>query len=70
MDQTHRDILKKKRVDIVDNIANPHEVVDALFAGGILTDDLKEQIQVKLFGPRQANSRSLARTSAARSYKQ
>ena len=46
MDQKHRDIPTKKRVKLVDNIANPHEVVDALFSGGILTDDLKEQIQV------------------------
>ena len=47
MDQKHRGILTKKRVELVDNIANPQEVVDALFSGGILTDDLKEQIQAR-----------------------
>ena len=46
MNQEHRSILKRNRVDIIENIANPIDVSEALWAGGVFTESMKQEVEV------------------------
>lgn len=48
MEDHHRDKLKKNRVYLVSNITNVDDILDHLLASGVLTESMKETVEVKL----------------------
>ena len=46
MNQEHRSILKRNRVEIIENIASPVDVSEALFTVGLFTDSMKQEVEV------------------------
>ena len=47
MEELHRRILVTKRQDIMNNIASPLDVADALYASGVLTSNLLEEVKAE-----------------------
>ena len=48
MNQAHRTVLKRNRVDIIEGIANPIDVSEALYINGIFTESIKQEVEVGL----------------------
>lgn len=47
MEERHRKVLRDNRVLIRDNVGNPDEVNDLLYANGVFTEDMKQQVAVR-----------------------
>lgn len=47
MDERHRSVLKRNRVKIIENIANPIDVSEALYANGVFTDSMKQEVEAE-----------------------
>ena len=48
MNPEHRSVLKRNRVKLIEGIADPLSVADALFANGVFTDSMKQEVEVIL----------------------
>ena len=46
MNQAHRSVLKRNRVDIIEGIANPIDVSEALYINGVFTESMKQEVEV------------------------
>ena len=46
MDPAHRTMLKKNRVEIIEGIANPIDMSEALYINGVLTESMKQEVEV------------------------
>lgn len=49
MDDTWKNAFTKNRVKIVKNLANPNSVADCLYSDGIITKDMHDEIDVRVF---------------------
>ena len=49
MNQEHKSILGRNRVNIIVNIANPIDVSEALLAGGVFTESMKQEVEVACY---------------------
>ncbi|XP_047663402.1 caspase-9 isoform X2 [Tachysurus fulvidraco] len=58
MERRHKEILRRKRINLVLSL-NPSDVYDGLLSRGIFTDDMIDEI--KNSGPRRAQARQLVR---------
>ena len=48
MDDKWKEALRKMRVKIIQNLANPDCVADCLYADGVFNDEMKGEIEVNI----------------------
>jgi len=46
MDPAHRQLLQQNRIFIISNMANPMQVADLLFERDVLTEGMRQEIEV------------------------
>lgn len=47
MNQTHRSVLQRNRVEIIEGIANPKDVSEGLYINGVFTESMKQEVEAE-----------------------